>query len=208
MKRAFILLLCFNLISCFKEPKKESKIGSSFEPTLINNSINVKNINTKDSLVDEYISQNDTKKEKIKLENNIINLETLINIIDKQADDFENLVINNNYYFDEIKTYEYFKVLYYKKNNGFISFAVDKIDNSSMGMIHLETNSKDFYLSMKAEAVELGFKYTDTKTFDKQISDNERLYNEYTNGKYNLSFIITNEPNKLGYSVGISKSNR
>ena len=75
-----------------------------------------------------------------------------------------------------------------------------------MEMIQLETNSKNLYLSLKDEATKLGYKYADTKTFDKRISDKERLYIEYTNGKYELNFIITNEPNKLGYSVGINKS--
>lgn len=204
MKKVFIIVISFLFISCFTEPKKiekttdktaneevdDLKESINLLDTIKNNDIEVK----KDSIVAD-------KKE---IKNNIC-IEKLVSLLNKSADEFENFAFENNYYFDEVKMYDSFKVLYYKKSNSIVCFAVDKLDNTSMGIIQFETNSKNLYLSLKDEALKLGYNYVNTKTFDKQISDSERLYSEYSDGKHELNFIITNEPNKLGYSVGISK---
>lgn len=204
MKKVIIIISCFLFISCFTEPKKanekkeeivEKKVDNTKKKSSILDTIRNDNIVQKlDTILDEKV-----------IKNNLC-IEKLVSLLNKSADEFENFAFENDYYFDEIKTYEYFKVLYYKKSNGFISFAVDKTDNTTMEMIQLETNSKNLYLSLKEEASKLGYKFADTKTFDKRIADKERIYSQYTNGKYELNFIITNEPNKLGYSVGINKS--
>ena len=190
-------------ISCFTEPKKANEKTEKIVEKKVNDA--------KENLLDTIKNDNVKLKQGTivadrKVIKNHLCIEKLVSLLNKSADEFENFAFENDYYFDEIKTYEYFKVLHYKKSNGFISFAVDNVDNTSMEMIQLETNSKDLYLSLKDEATKLGYKYADTKTFDKRITDKERLYSEYTNGRYAVNFIITNEPNKLGYSVGINKS--
>lgn len=204
MKKVFIIIISFLFISCFTEPKKENEKTEIIEEKKVNE---VKEkLNSLDTIKNNDVEiKQDTILTDKKATKNHLCIERLVSLLNKSTDEFENFAFENDYYFDEIKTYEYFKVLYYKKSNGFISFAVDKTDNTSMEMIQLETNSKNLYLSLKDEATKLGYKYADTKTFDKRISDRERLYSEYTNGKYELNFIITNEPNKLGYSVGINK---
>ncbi len=205
MKKIIIVTISFLFISCFTEPKKANEKTEE----LITEEINEvkENLNLSDTIKNNDIElDQDTIAVDRKVIKNNLSIEKLVSLINESADEFENFAFENDYYFDEIKTYKNFKVLYYKKSNGFIGYAVDKIDNSSMGMIQLETNSKNLYLSLKAEAKELGYRYADTKTIDKRISEEERLYSEYSNGEYELNFIITNDPNKLGYSIGINKS--
>lgn len=204
MKNIFILIISFLFTSCFTEPKKANDKAEKIEEEKI--SISDDNISLSDTIKNNNLKiQQDTIVVEEKVLKNFVCIEKLVSLLNKSTDEFENFAFENDYYFDEIKTYEYFKVIYYKKSNGFIGFAVDKTNNTSMEMIQLETNSKNLYLSLKDEAEKLGYKYTNTKTYDKQISDKERIYSEYSNGKFELNFIISNESNKLGYSVGINK---
>lgn len=205
MKKLFILFISLTLTSCFTEPKKE--------PT--DNSVKIE---TENSYKNEVVNVEIKEEEKtIKTEENAldlnnwystddkINLKSFLKYITKSSDEFENFIILNDYRFDYIKEYDNFKIIYYKKDESFLSFAIDKFNNTQKGMIYFETNSKNMYLSLKEEATKLGFKYVSTETFIKEISEQERLYNKYSNGFYELNFIINNEPNKLGYSVGINK---
>jgi hypothetical protein len=202
MKKTLTIVIVFLLYSCLAEPKKleiDNENNDNYNITKENlnhsNDIDYKNTEaSQDNILENKKSNKD-----------YICIEKLTNLLSASVDTFETFVIKNGYDFYKIEPYGSFKVIYYKKADSLISFAVDVNSNQSLGILHIETDSKNLYLDMKDEAVTLGFKYTGTKTFDKRASENERVYGEFTNGKYLLSFITNDEPNKLGYSVGISK---
>ncbi|WP_445718324.1 hypothetical protein [Flavobacterium sp.] len=209
MKKLFILFISLNLTSCFTEPKKESTKNSvkiETENSYKNEAANVeikeeeKTIKTEENVEKNALDFNNWYSTDDK-----INLKSFLKYITKSSDEFENFILFNDYRFDYIKEYDNFKIIYYKKDESFLSFAIDKFNNTQKGMIYFETNSKNMYLSLKDEATKLGFKYVSTETFNKEVSEQERLYNKYSNGVYELNFIINNEPNKLGYSVGLNK---
>ena len=209
MKKLFILFISLTLTSCFTEPKKESTKNSvkiETENSYKNEAANVeikeeeKTIKTEENVEKNALDFNNWYSTDDK-----INLKSFLKYITKSSDEFENFILFNDYRFDYIKEYDNFKIIYYKKDESFLSFAIDKFNNTQKGMIYFETNSKNMYLSLKDEATKLGFKYVSTETFNKEVSEQERLYNKYSNGVYELNFIINNEPNKLGYSVGLNK---
>lgn len=209
MKKLFILFISLTLTSCFTEPKKESTKNSvkiETENSYKNEAANVeikeeeKTIKTEENVEKNALDFNNWYSTDDK-----INLKSFLKYITKSSDEFENFILFNDYRFDYIKEYDNFKIIYYKKDESFLSFAIDKFNNTQKGMIYFETNSKNMYLSLKDEATKLGFKYVSTETFNKEVSEQERLYNKYSNGVYELNFIINNEPNKLVYSVGLNK---
>ncbi|OYQ50014.1 hypothetical protein CHU92_00200 [Flavobacterium cyanobacteriorum] len=106
MKKVFIIVISFLSISCFTEPKKTTE---KIEKKEVNN--------VKEILLDTIKYNPEVKQDTIiadkKVINNYLCIEKLVSLLNTSADEFENFAFENDYYFDEIKTYKYFKVLYF-----------------------------------------------------------------------------------------------
>lgn len=206
MKKSIIILICFTLISCLKEPKKvDNSTNQPIKPQIKDTiKTSIPKELEKDTV--EIISKNEDNiiKDNDLLSNYNMSINTLEFLVKGSPDDFENWAVRNDYKFSEIKEYNYFNSIVYKKPLNFITFGIEK-DNKPMCSMTYETNSKDEYLFLKESCFKQGYTNIKSKTFGKETGDTERIFNEYSNGKLKITFILSNKGDNLGYTIAIEK---
>ncbi|MBE7635113.1 hypothetical protein G1K75_12715 [Tenacibaculum finnmarkense] len=92
----------------------------------------------------------------------------------------------------------------YGKPLNLISYAVD-LEHNPLKMLSYETKDKEEFLSLKEECLSRGYSGIKLNSFGEEIGEDDRAYSECTNGVFKVSFIVSNKPNNLGYSVAIKK---
>jgi len=197
MKKATIILISLILVSCFNEPKKVKKeeiITKIKKPNYENPQTN--NLN-EEKQVDLNVEDKD---------NGLygVSISFFEKLVSGSLDNFENSLLKKDFNFHSYDTKYQFKLIEYRKGLKIINYALDS-NNIPLGNMTYDTKDKDEYLYLKSDCIDRGYNFIKTDSFGEEINEEDRLFNMYSNGRFKITFIISNKRNNLGYQIAIEK---
>lgn len=190
------------MVSCFVEPKKENP---SIPPEVV--STNNIDDDEKSPIVDSTMTStlNDTLTQDVQkeIQINSISLKTLEYLLKIEENTFVDWCIKNQYVYDELKYYQYFNVLYYKKPNiSSIGFSISKSELSKPSILY-QTNNEVEYNRILKECQNSDYNFI--RTEPTSVANSRVVFEIYANLTNEISFYLSDKINNFKYNIAIKK---
>jgi hypothetical protein len=197
MKRLLYILTVMLLTSCLSEPKKDIK-------TKVVKSMNKNKTAKKDSVKDIVVKNLEfdiLENDPTTMNLDKISLPILEELIFLSKDNFDNIAIQNNFQFYELKDFDYFEAFVYKKGNNFLTIKNDKY-HPERKLIIYQTIDKNLVRKLKEDCNQKGYEES-SEIMGKEIGRDDFVINKFTNTKFKISIINSVQEGLNVYNISI-----